>query len=184
MKRITTMQKIKDKIQRANGQCLNQRGVALVMVLILAVISLAMVSVMIYLVTQGTRFSGFYKRYETAREAGIGGAEIAGALIMGRGLNNSGLTLTSTSIGTGFLACSCGDPDDATDNTDSAGNRTCLCDKLCSPTADWPSACSSTLDPLTDYDMRLSLASDPSDLSKPTYEVSAKMLIQLWGTLI
>ena len=169
----TTIQKLKSRLQDSNGKCLNQRGIALPMVLVLAVIALAIVSVMIYLVTQGTRFSGFYKRYETAREAGIGGAEITAALIRTRGnLVVSGLT-------TGFTkACDCGSPDVPGDNVFSDGSAIptsdpyfCLCAKLCDQTADWPSACSATLDSTASPDMQFDLAGVGS-----TYQVSAKIV--------
>jgi Tfp pilus assembly protein PilX len=46
----------------------NQRGVALVTALILTLVSLAMVLVVIYFITQGAATSGLQKRYQTALE--------------------------------------------------------------------------------------------------------------------
>jgi Flp pilus assembly pilin Flp len=63
----------------------NEKGIALVSVLILSLIALSIIATLVYLVIQGTRFSGFFKRYETAREAGTGGAEITVDLINSRG---------------------------------------------------------------------------------------------------
>jgi hypothetical protein len=54
----------------------NERGMALVMALILSLIALATVSVLLYLLTQGTTMSGFEKRYETSLEASKGGVDI------------------------------------------------------------------------------------------------------------
>jgi FlaG/FlaF family flagellin (archaellin) len=54
----------------------DERGVALVMALILSLIILATVSALIYLVTQGTMMSSFQKRYQTAQEGAKGGVEL------------------------------------------------------------------------------------------------------------
>jgi hypothetical protein len=137
------MQRAKSKELRVNspipplrkggkGGLFNEKGIALVMVLVLSLIALVIVSTLIYLVIQGTKFSGFHKRFETAREAGIGGVEIAGSLIANRG----SLVIPNESGGYYINlpnACDCGDPENFDDNTDSTGIRTCLCDKLCNP---------------------------------------------------
>jgi hypothetical protein len=94
----------------------NERGIAFAMVLVLSVISLAIISTLIYFVIQGTKFSGFAKRYATAREAGLGGTEVADMLIGDRGENLTGLTMTSTTSGGSFLFCDCGDPTVIGDN--------------------------------------------------------------------
>lgn len=170
---MKTIQKLRCWIQGKNNRCFDERGLALPMVLVLAVISLAIVSVMIYLVTQGTRFSGFYKRYETAREAGIGGAELTAALIRDRG------NLVVTDLVTSFTnGCDCGDPDVPGDNkfTDLTAIPTsspyyCLCAKLCDATADWPNTCSSTMDSTTTPDMQFDLSGIDS-----AYQISAKIV--------
>ena len=55
----------------------NERGIALVMVLILSAIALAIMAALIYMITVGTQASGMQKRYRTALEAGKGGADIS-----------------------------------------------------------------------------------------------------------
>ena len=144
----------------------NEKGIALVTVLTLSLIALAIVSTLIYFVIQGTRFSGAFKRYETAREAATGGAEIAGDIISNRG------NLVIPGLINFPNACNCGDPDDPNDNRDSLGNRTCLCDKLCSYTADWPVGCSSSLDPMSSPDMQIQMPG----FGSTTYQVSAKII--------
>ncbi|MDQ7787270.1 MAG: hypothetical protein RDU01_06640 [Thermodesulfovibrionales bacterium] len=156
----------------------NEKGIALVMVLILSLIALAIVAALVYLVTQGTKFSGEFKRYETAREAGLGGAEIAGALVHNRGeMDILGLGLTNS--------CSCGDPDVVGDNTFSDGTAIpagdpyeCLCAKLCDPTYtgatyNW-GVCTdgTTFDPTTGADMTFPL----TGLGGITYTVDAKII--------
>jgi Flp pilus assembly pilin Flp len=157
----------------------NEKGIALVMVLILALIALAIVATLVYLSTQGTKFSGAYKRYETAREAGVGGAEIAAALIKSRGdIAITGLTINSLTCD--FNLCNCGEPEDHTDNVDSAGNRTCCCDKICSPaytgvTYNWLASCGAdgtSLDPFLGYDMEFTL----DGLGSNDYRVTAKIV--------
>jgi hypothetical protein len=59
----------------------NEKGVALVMVIIIAFIGLAMVSTLLFMVTQGTRISGFQKVFRTTDEAGLGGVQIATQVI-------------------------------------------------------------------------------------------------------
>ena len=118
----------------------NEKGIALVMVLILALISLALVSALLYMMTQGTTMSGGQKFYRTAEEASYGGMELAMGYISGRGLSN--LPANATFSGLGFTAsCNCGDPYVYTDNIDNiTGARSDRCDKLCNPTANWPVA--------------------------------------------
>ena len=67
------------------GVFLNEKGIALAMVLVLAAISLAIMAVLIYMLVGGTRTSGIQKRYKTALEAGIGGGEVSYQLIALRG---------------------------------------------------------------------------------------------------
>jgi hypothetical protein len=55
----------------------NEKGVALVMVLVLALIGLAFVSAMLFMVTQGTQSSGAMRMVRTAEDAGFGGGDLA-----------------------------------------------------------------------------------------------------------
>ena len=64
---------------------LNQKGIALVMVLILSAIVLAIITGLIYMITASTQMSGMQKRYKTALEAGIGGSDAIFQLISTRG---------------------------------------------------------------------------------------------------
>ena len=117
----------------------NERGIALVMVLILALIGLMIVSALMFMATSGTISSGAFRAFRTAEEASYGGAEIAAEYAVNRGA----LPLFGFPLG-----CNCGNPLIATDNTDlDAGNaRTCRCDKLCNATADWAVAGAGTCD--------------------------------------
>ncbi len=160
------------KIKRFKPGKMNQKGVALAMVLILSLIALIIISVMLFLLTQGTRISGFYKRYATAREAGIGGTEIVSNLI-----KNSGNLVISDFIDYP-KQCNCGDPYIPGDNVFKDGSSIppddpyyCLCAKLCDNTADWPSKCSSTMEPADSPDMKFDLTGIDTE-----YEVASKIV--------
>ena len=114
-------------------QHLNEKGIALVMVLILAMISLAIVSAMLFMITQGTVISGAQRFYSTAEEASTGAAELSTLYLSTRGTFN----LLSVGITSG---CFCDDPLNANDNKDlsvTPNARTCRCDKLCNAKEDW-----------------------------------------------
>ncbi len=54
----------------------NDKGIALVLALLLSLIALAILSALIYFVTQGTEMSGYLKRYRTAGEAAKGAVQL------------------------------------------------------------------------------------------------------------
>ena len=66
----------------------SEKGIALVMVLILAAIALAIMAGLIYMITSTTQISGMQKRYRTALEAGVGGVDVTYQLIAARGNPN------------------------------------------------------------------------------------------------
>jgi hypothetical protein len=75
----------KPKVKNMFFHLSSEKGLALVMILILAAIALAIMAGLIYMVTVGTQISGVQKRYQSAREAGKSGAEIAYQVIGARG---------------------------------------------------------------------------------------------------
>jgi hypothetical protein len=54
----------------------NERGVALLMVLLISTITLAVTTTMLYMLTQSTRYSGMGKRFTTGSEAAMAGSEV------------------------------------------------------------------------------------------------------------
>lgn len=54
----------------------SQKGIALLVVLILSVVSLMLMTMMLYMITSGTQVSGMQKNYKTALEAGFGGTDL------------------------------------------------------------------------------------------------------------
>ncbi|RJR14550.1 MAG: hypothetical protein C4581_13770 [Nitrospiraceae bacterium] len=125
----------------------NEKGIALVMVLILSLISLVTMSGLMYMVTSGTQVSGVEKRYSTALEAGRSGRDIASLVFSARGnpYNAGEAALIDFSI---------------------TASATCLEDKLNKATSDWDPSCQSslTIDPGSagTYDMTFQLGNDPT----------------------
>jgi hypothetical protein len=79
--------------------CKNEKGIALVTALMLTLIGLAMVLVVVYFVTQGTKISGIQKRYQTSLAASHGGTELLSRDIIPKTLSGTNL---STLIYLGF----------------------------------------------------------------------------------
>jgi len=138
----------------------NEKGIALVMVLVLSTIALLIMAGLIYMLTIGTQVSGLQKRYKTAHESGMGGADVMYQLIAARG--NPNIPLTN------FLI-----------TASNVGGVDCLTPKLNQPTSSWPVACSNsmTIDPNTQstYDMQFDLGAGP------TYRVFAKIVNTVEG---
>src|SRR4030042_928671 len=104
------------------------------------------------MLTAGTQISGMQKRYRTALEAGVGGADVTFQLITARG--DPGIDLN------GFII---------------TASANCLTDKLNSSTSAWDPAFSSSLvidptNPAT-YDMSFELGTP----GFPTYKINFKM---------
>lgn len=151
-------QKAKSKKQRLQKLAISyqlsavssQKGIALVMVLVLAAIALVIMAGLIYMITSGTQISGMQKRYKTALDAGFGGTDVTFQLIAARGdpgIPGIGLTINASS--------------------------SCLTDKLNKKTSDWGSGCDSsmTVGP-TSHDMHFDLGASPY----PTYRVYSKIV--------
>lgn len=160
---------------------LNEKGIALVMVLILAAISLSIMTALIYMLVGGTKTSGIQKRYKTALEAGIGGSEVTYQLVSLRGqatdqasfitsLNALGLNASITTPAgctrSGLAACS------------TYAVYTGLAAKLNLPTSCWTGCDTSiTITPGTNttYDMQFDLG------TTTTYRVYAKIVDTVEG---
>jgi len=136
----------------------NEKGVVLIVVIVLSAVALAIMTALIYMITVGTQISGLQKRYKTALEAGEGGgdvfyqliatrAESAGQATLAGDLNAFGLNFaTTTPVGcTGLV---------------SGVTYTGLAAKLMTPSTSWTNCDSSiTIDPATSstYDMKVEL---------------------------
>ncbi len=93
MIRVIEKKRITPKLANAGMRVVeSERGIALAMVLIVSAIALAIMAGLVYMLISGTQISGMQKRYRTAQEAGLGGADITYQLIAARGNPNIGLT--------------------------------------------------------------------------------------------
>ncbi|GBE39025.1 hypothetical protein BMS3Bbin08_01643 [bacterium BMS3Bbin08] len=66
----------KKRTRALNYNLLDEKGIALVLVLVLSLIALSITAALLFMASQETRFSGFQKRYKSALEANLGAAEI------------------------------------------------------------------------------------------------------------
>ncbi len=166
---------------------LNEKGIALMMILVLSAIALLIIAAMLYIITSSTQISGMQKRYKTALDSGLGGAEIAYQLIALRGMGtdtdnfiniisslNPDITIPGSIDGPG--GCS---------GTDISGNTYYgLAAKLLTPTSTWSSQCDNTvsIDPSVctstscSYDMKFEVPGNPSN-----YIVYAKIVDTVEG---
>jgi hypothetical protein len=158
----------------------NEKGLALVMILILSAIALAIMAGLIYMITSSTQISGMQKRYKTALEAGVGGADVTYQFISLRGDSTDTLSLQnvlSTSISNAITTSS------SCTGTDISGiSFSGFEAKLMTPSTSWSLACnpdnmSITPGTTTSYDMRFDLGTSPY----PTYRVYAKIVSTVQG---
>ncbi len=148
---------------------LNEKGIALVMVLILSAISLAIMAGLIYMVTSGTQISGIEKRYKTALEAGIASKEVTYQFIGMRddpGILNINF-LFSSNFSTNCRTAKLNTPASTTNwaSCGTGGNYTKTTSFSIDPN-----------DPVT-YDMSLDLGTSPN----PTYRVYSKIVDTVEG---
>jgi len=176
-----------DKVQVLS----NEKGIALVMILILAAIALAIMAGLIYMITSSTQISGMQKRYKTALEAGVGSTDVAYKFISLRGDS------TDTPSFLNIIKNLCPDSDPAKCITTSSsctgtdGSSTFfpggtslrgLEAKLRTPSTSWSAACNPedmSIIPgtTTSYDMRFDIGTSPY----PTYRVYAKIVSTVEG---
>lgn len=151
----------------------NNKGVALITVLMITVLSMILVMTLLYFVTQGIQMSSSTKHYKTALESSYGGLDLSlteliprlnKALVMGT-YSSEMLQLktdfpSGTSIGLNIV---------------SAG---CLKEKLANPRSRWSAACSSSLDAKSSPDMTFQLKAAVTGFAgtNPSYTVYTKIV--------
>lgn len=171
--------------QNMHSKIRNEKGIALVMVLVLSAIVLIIMAGLIYMLTTGTQISGMQKRYETASEAGIGGRDITYQLI---GLRGDASRTASFLADVAALTPAITTPVTCVPNPAATfpdgrpctalGSFTNLATKLNLPTSCW-SGCNSSMviDPniASTYDMMFTLGVGP------TYNVYSKIVDTVEG---
>jgi hypothetical protein len=141
-------------------------GFALVTALMFTLISLTIVSALLYIMTQSTKVSGANKRYKTAIGASYGGAELFAKDILPFLMQNRNLTNTAlaTLVNTAFNVVNM-----QVTNT----NAACLQLKLVNPSP-WTTVanCSNSPNPADNPDMTFKLLSDTGN----PYTISSKIV--------
>lgn len=146
------------------GVVLNENGIALMMVLVLSAIVLAIMAGLIYMLISGTQISGMQKRYKTALEAGLGGADVVYQFIGSRG--NPGIPNINFNFSPAFtIGCMTAK---LTTTTSSANWAACT---------NYNNATSLTINPAdnTTYDMSFDLGTGP------IYTIYAKIVDTVEG---
>ncbi len=83
----------------------NEKGIALVLVMLLSLIGLMIVSSLLFMVTIGTKASGYHGFFRSADDAGLGGAQLSTEFVKNRGfLPGTGWSFAGVSP-TSALAC-------------------------------------------------------------------------------
>jgi hypothetical protein len=162
-------------LKEGEGELFNEKGIALVMVLVLSTVALLIMAGLVYMLTTGTQISGVQKRYETVSEAGLGGSEVTYQLVGLRG--DASRTASFLNDMAAFL------PSITTPSTCRGTNMTGttftgLAAKINSPTSTW-TGCDTAMviDPNTNtsYDMVFTLGTGP------TYNVYSKIVDTIEG---
>jgi hypothetical protein len=108
----------------------NEKGIALVMALMLALITLVTVTALLYFIVQGTEMSGYQKRYQTAQEAAKGGVEFVARELIPK-------TIGSVSVDDLTQIITILKNDYAGINLSFLDNTACIRDKLLQSTVNW-----------------------------------------------
>jgi hypothetical protein len=123
------------------------KGVALVIVMAIVTISAALIAVIVYFVMKGTEYTALNKRYQTSREASIGGIEFFTKELIPLTINGANLSTVVTTFNVISTA-----------QVNPVASDACFLAKLRSVSTSWPSGCDSTLDAKTSADIRITLS--------------------------
>jgi hypothetical protein len=130
----------------------SERGVALILVLVLSAIGLIVMTTVLYVITMGTQISGSEKRYRTAHEAALGGIDVLRKIIQDQ--TNSSLPLVTISYPNGSFVAKIG------------------ASSITGPGFDTTASINPLVD--TTYDIAI-------DIGNPVYRVYAKMIQKQQG---
>lgn len=155
----------------------SEKGVVLVVVLVLSAVALAIMTALIYMITAGTQISGLQKRYKTALEAGVGGGDVFYQLIALRA-ETAATNVFTDNLNANNLNSSITTPASCS-GLASGATYSGLAAKLLTPSNSW-SGCgdtSSLIDPAvpSTYDMKLDLGTTTK------YTVYAKIVATTAG---
>ena len=150
--------------------CLNKKGVALILVLMIVVLSAGLLAAIMYYAMTGTEISGLQRKYETSKEASLGAIEIFTKDIIPRVLQDQAAGLSGI---TGLLTQGVGIVDSVVVDT---SMNTCFDSKLRSTTTGWDASCvnATNTDPTLNPDITFNLLSATG--STRPYVVNVKII--------
>ncbi|GFO66844.1 type IV pilus minor pilin PilX [Geomonas limicola] len=144
-------------------QLQNQKGVALVVSLMFALICLAMILALLYFVLATTKNTGAQTRYRSSLEASYGGTDLLTKTVIPRLFSN---------YSTGYLSLM---QDFGGSNTlnMTIGSKSVLKEKMFTDTADWSGLAMKTTNPKQSPDITFTL---PGQNGSPGYKVYTKIV--------
>lgn len=154
----------------------SEEGIALAINLILAAVMLVVMVGLIYLITSGTKVSGMQKRYRTAQEAAMGGADITTMYIGWRGAKTGGVF-----VGDLTITPTINDPTGCAGTNIAGTGFAGWAAKLNTPSSSWSAGCNSqtAINPndANTYDLKFTLGGSPY----PVYTVYTKIVNTIEG---
>ena len=151
----------------------SERGVVLLMVLILSAVGLAIMAALLYLVLTGTQTSGMQKRYRTALEAGVAGSDVMIQLMATKGDTSS---FTSLSPYSAVSTTACTGTSLYTGQTYSGFTAKLMTSSTGS--GGWSPGCNTAIKTdSSSYDLKFSIGTNPN----PVYNVYAKVVDTVEG---
>lgn len=124
-----------------------KKGAALITVIAIIVVTSAIVATVYYFIRRGVEVSGLQKKYQTAREASLGGLEVFTKEVLPMAIGGTNLSDVVSSFNTITSA-----------QVHQGSTNTCFSDKLLKTTSNWAVGCSNTLDPKSSPDIRFTLS--------------------------
>jgi hypothetical protein len=126
---------------------LKQKGAALITVIALIVVTSAIVAAVYYFIRRGVEVSGLQKKYQTAREASLGGLEVFTKEVLPMAIGGTTLANVVASFNTITSA-----------QVQQGASNACFSDKLTKTTANWAAGCSNTMEAKSSPDIRFTLS--------------------------
>jgi hypothetical protein len=161
------------------GPLKSEKGIALVLVMTLAVVALVIMAGLIYMITSSTQISGMQKKYRTALEAAVGGTDVTYQFIAVSGDTGATSSLLSNLSSISPIITT---PATCTGTNMAGQTFTGLAAKVNTPSTSWSTACNKDAMSITPgntgtYDITVDLGTSPY----PTYRVYSKIVDTVEG---
>ena len=158
-----------DRNQHGRIGMRSERGVVLLVVIVLSAIVLAVMTSLIYMITVGTQVTGIEKRYRTAHDAAFGGWAAFGQLLATRG-SSSDVSTFFSSLASAGLNPSITNDAACTGTTEAGLSKYGIEAKMMTRSTTWSAACG------TNITTTASSADLTMTLGSPKFNVYAKIV--------